>query len=45
VKIGSIVINCYEFERKLSFWQQALGYVPREPASEDRVVLQDPSDN
>jgi hypothetical protein len=26
MKIGSIVIRCYEFDRMLAFWQQALGY-------------------
>jgi catechol 2,3-dioxygenase-like lactoylglutathione lyase family enzyme len=40
--IGSIVIRCYEFDRMLAFWQAALGYVPREPAKRDWVVLRDP---
>jgi catechol 2,3-dioxygenase-like lactoylglutathione lyase family enzyme len=43
MKIGSIVIRCYEFDRMLAFWQEALGYVPREPATGDWVVLRDPS--
>jgi catechol 2,3-dioxygenase-like lactoylglutathione lyase family enzyme len=42
MKIGSIVIHCYEFARMVAFWQKALGYVPREPASADWVVLRDP---
>jgi hypothetical protein len=42
MKIGSIVIRCYEFHRMLEFWQQALHYVPREPASDGWVVLRDP---
>ena len=42
MKIGSIVIRCYEFEKMLAFWQEALHYVPREPASGGWVVLQDP---
>jgi len=25
VRIGSIVIRCYEFEKMLAFWQGALG--------------------
>src|SRR5919106_2235413 len=29
MKIGSIVIRCYEFEKMLAFWQEALHYVPR----------------
>jgi catechol 2,3-dioxygenase-like lactoylglutathione lyase family enzyme len=43
MKIGSIVIHCHEFERTVTFWQSALGYVPREPASGGWVVLRDPS--
>ena len=27
----------------LAFWQEALGYVPREPPTEDWVVLMDPA--
>ncbi len=42
MKIGSIVIRCYEFDRMLAFWQGALRYVPREPAKEGWVVLRDP---
>jgi catechol 2,3-dioxygenase-like lactoylglutathione lyase family enzyme len=42
MKIGSIVIHCYEFDKMLEFWQQALRYVPREPATDDWVVLRDP---
>jgi len=33
MKIGSIVIRSYEFDKMLAFWQQALHYVPREPAT------------
>lgn len=43
VRIGSIVIHCFEFDRMSSFWQSALRYVPREPASEGWVVLRDPN--
>lgn len=42
MKIGSIVISCYEFDKMLAFWQQALRYVPRDPASDGWVVLRDP---
>jgi len=45
MKIGSIVIRCYEFEKMLAFWQEALHYVPREPAKEGWVVLCDPKGN
>ena len=41
MKIGSIVIHCYEFDCMVAFWQKALGYLPREPASADWVVLRD----
>jgi len=42
ISIGSIVIACCEFDRMLAFWQGALHYVPREPASDGWVVLRDP---
>jgi len=44
MKIGSIVICCFEFDKMLEFWQQALHYVPREPATGDWVVLRDPEE-
>jgi hypothetical protein len=43
MKIGSVVIHCFEFDRMLTFWQSALHYVPREPASGGWVVLRDPN--
>jgi catechol 2,3-dioxygenase-like lactoylglutathione lyase family enzyme len=43
MRIGSIVIHCYEFDRLVAFWQGALGYVPRGPATSDWVVLRDPA--
>jgi len=43
LRIGSIVIHCHEFERMTEFWQQALGYVPRNPPARGWVVLRDPS--
>jgi catechol 2,3-dioxygenase-like lactoylglutathione lyase family enzyme len=42
MKIGSIVIDCSEFGKMLAFWQEALHYVPREPAKDGWVVLRDP---
>jgi catechol 2,3-dioxygenase-like lactoylglutathione lyase family enzyme len=42
VKIGSIVVRCYEFDAMLAFWQGALGYEPREPEEDGWVVLKDP---
>lgn len=43
VKIGSIVVRCYEFDKMLQFWQQALGYVPREAPTSTWAVLHDPA--
>ena len=43
IKIGSIVVRCYEFDKMLQFWQQALHYVPRETPTNSWVVLRDPS--
>jgi catechol 2,3-dioxygenase-like lactoylglutathione lyase family enzyme len=42
MKIGSIVIRCRNFDKMLGFWQEALHYVPREPAKDGWVVLRDP---
>ena len=42
VRVGSIVIRCYEFDRMLAFWSEALGYEPREPAEDGWVVLRKP---
>jgi hypothetical protein len=41
VKIGSIVIRCYGFDEIVAFWQEALNYVPRDPAEDGWVVLRD----
>jgi catechol 2,3-dioxygenase-like lactoylglutathione lyase family enzyme len=43
VRIGSIVVRCVRFDELLAFWQEALGYVPREPPRDGWVVLTDPS--
>ena len=42
LKIGSIVIDCLNFDKMLAFWKEALHYVPREPAKGGWVVLRDP---
>ncbi|HXW90091.1 MAG TPA: VOC family protein [Terriglobales bacterium] len=39
MRIGSIVIHCHEFDRMVSFWQDVLHYVPRQPANDGWVVL------
>jgi predicted enzyme related to lactoylglutathione lyase len=40
--IGSIVIHCFEFNRMIDFWKNALHYRLREPPSDDWAVLTDP---
>lgn len=42
--VGSVVIDCNDFQRMLAFWQAALRYVPREPPEEGWAVLRDPRD-
>jgi predicted enzyme related to lactoylglutathione lyase len=42
VLVGSVVIDCNDFERMFAFWRDALGYVPREDPDEDWGVLRDP---
>ena len=42
IKIGSIVIRCYEFDRMMAFWQGALHYVPKYPPNNGWVILMDP---
>ena len=43
LKIGSVVIDCINFDKMLAFWQEALHYIPREPAKDGWVVLRDPA--
>jgi catechol 2,3-dioxygenase-like lactoylglutathione lyase family enzyme len=43
LKIGSIVIRCYEFEKMFAFWKDALHYVPKYPPEGDWVLLHDPA--
>ena len=42
MRIGSIVIRCYEFDKMLAFWQEVVHYIPREPSDGSWVVLRDP---
>ena len=42
LKIGSIVIRCYEFDKMLAFWQEALHSVHTEPVEGGWVILRDP---
>lgn len=44
LRIGSVVINCKDFERTLAFWQAALRYVrPRRSANGVFAILKDPA--
>jgi hypothetical protein len=43
VQVGSVVIDCNDFDRMFAFWRDALGYVPRDEPEDDWVVLHDPS--
>lgn len=45
LRIGSFVINCKDFGKTMVFWQEALRYVPRRPATDDWVILKDPTGN
>jgi len=40
--VGSIVIDCKNFDQMIAFWKAALGYELRRPPSEDWALLYDP---
>lgn len=43
LRIGSVVINCKDFERTLDFWQKALEYGdPRRAEEGDFAIVKDP---
>jgi len=44
MRIGSIVIDCRDFHKMLTFWQEALCYVPKYPPEEGWVILRDPTE-
>ena len=41
--VGSVVIDCNDFEAMYAFWSGALGYIPRDPPEQGWAVLQDPA--
>ncbi|MHB8568038.1 MAG: VOC family protein [Nitrososphaerales archaeon] len=43
LRIGSVVIDCINFDKMLAFWQEALHYITREPAKGGWVILRDPA--
>jgi Glyoxalase-like domain len=42
LRIGSIVIDCLDFDKMMAFWQEALHYVQKGPAEDGWVILRDP---
>lgn len=45
MKVGSIVIDCNDFETMTAFWSEALHYRPAREPDGDFVVLRDPEGN
>jgi hypothetical protein len=43
IRLGSIVFDCFDFDKMVTFWQEALHYQPREVVSGGWVVLIDPN--
>lgn len=45
VRIGSCVMDCDDFTRMTTFWQEALGYRPRQPPrpGDTWIILRDPA--
>lgn len=43
MRIGSIVIDCRDWEAVMRFWREALRYEPRDPPEPGWVVLRDPA--
>ncbi|MBA3282589.1 MAG: VOC family protein [Acidimicrobiia bacterium] len=39
LRVGTVVIGVEDVQRAAVFWGEALGYVPRDPLSDDWVVL------
>jgi Glyoxalase-like domain len=42
IKIGSVVIDCIDFEKMFAFWREALHYESRRPPERGWVILYDP---
>jgi hypothetical protein len=43
VVVGSVVVDCNDFDRMMRFWQVALHYDARGLVEDDFVILKDPS--
>ena len=42
-RVGSVVIDCTDLTAMAAFWQEALGYRPRDVPDDDFVVLSHPA--
>jgi Glyoxalase-like domain len=42
IRVGSVVVDCNDFDAMMAFWQEALHYVHRDPLEPGWVVLRDP---
>ncbi|MDG6929079.1 MAG: VOC family protein [Nitrososphaerota archaeon] len=42
LRLGSIVIDCIDFDKMLAFWREALHYVTRGPPGDGWAILRDP---
>ena len=42
IRVGSVVVDCNDFDAMMAFWQEALHYVHRDPVEPGWVVLRDP---
>jgi catechol 2,3-dioxygenase-like lactoylglutathione lyase family enzyme len=43
LRIGSVVIDCINFDKMGAFWQEALHYIARPPPKGGWVILRDPA--
>jgi hypothetical protein len=42
IRVGSVVVDCNDFETMMAFWREALRYVPKYVPEDDWVILRDP---
>ena len=43
LRVGSVVIDCNEFDAMVTFWQNVLGYQPKSFEPDDWALLRDPT--
>jgi hypothetical protein len=43
LRIGSVVIDCVNFDKMFAFWREALHYITKTPAKGGWVILRDPA--